>query len=195
MVVSYPSRDFTAWSSSRFTLHSSRIGKPGRIIEDETDSTRLDRRPIDPADVRGLPAVLKHQGLKFTTERAQILDAVLSTQGVFEADELLDEMRKMGNRVSKATIYRTLKHLVEANIIREVLIDAKQTHYELGYGRQPHGHLVCVDTNQIIEVDVPELAQIRDRICKEHGFDPVSHRFVVYGVSPAASGEEKSTMR
>ena len=34
---------------------------------------------------------LKRQGLKFTNERALILDAVLAKPSVFEADELLHE--------------------------------------------------------------------------------------------------------
>lgn len=129
---------------------------------------------------------LKRQGLKFTPERAMILEAVLSKEGVFEADELLYEMRQAGHRVSKATIYRTLKHLLEAKIISEVLIDSKQAHYQLSFGREPKAHLVCLETQQIIEFDAPELRKLRDRICKEHGFEPVSQRFVVYGVSPAA---------
>ena len=129
---------------------------------------------------------LKRQGLKFTAERALILDAVLSQEGVFEADELLHQMRQADHRVSKATIYRTLKHLLEAHIIREVLIDSKQAHYELSFGREPRAHLVCVETNQIIEVDAPELSRIRDQICQAHGFEPVSHRFVIYGVSQKA---------
>ncbi len=132
---------------------------------------------------------LKGQGLKFTSERARILDAVLAKSGVFEADELLNEMRHEGRRVSKATIYRTLKHLLEAKIITEVLIDAKQAHYQRSIGREPKGYLVCVETHQIIEFDAPELTQIRDRICQQHGFEPASHRFVIYGVSPQA-GED-----
>ncbi len=130
---------------------------------------------------------LKGQGLKFTPERARILDSVLSKPGVFEADELLFEMRQGGRRVSKATIYRTLKHLLEAKIITEVLIDSKQAHYQLSIGREPQGYLVCMETHQIIEVDAPALSAIRDRICREHGFEPVSHRFVIYGVSPDAA--------
>src|SRR3954469_23227838 len=69
---------------------------------------------------------LKRKGLKFTPERAMILDAVLSKEGVFEADQLLFEMREHGHRVSKATIYRTIKHLIEAGIITELLLDNKQ---------------------------------------------------------------------
>ncbi|QDU33812.1 Ferric uptake regulation protein [Poriferisphaera corsica] len=129
---------------------------------------------------------LKTQGLKFTTERALILDAVLGKEEVFEADELLNEMRDAEHRVSKATIYRTLKHLLEANIISEVLIDSRQAHYRTIFGREPKGHLVCVETGKIIEFPVQELGEIADRIAKEHGYDPVSHRFVIYGVSPEA---------
>jgi len=129
---------------------------------------------------------LKRQGLKFTPERAMILNAVLDKQDVFEADELLYEMREGGHRVSKATIYRTLKHLLEAKIISEVLIDAKQAHYQLTFGREPKAYLVCMESNQVIEFNVPQLDKLRDQICKEHGFDPISQRFVVYGISPEA---------
>ncbi len=135
---------------------------------------------------------LKRQGLKFTTERALILDAVLAKPGVFEADELLQEMRGADHRVSKATIYRTLKHLLEAKIISEVLIDSRQAHYRLSFGKEPKGHLVCVETNTIIEFSAAELTELRNRLCKEHGFDPVSHRFVIYGISPEARKAEQA---
>jgi len=134
---------------------------------------------------------LKRQGLKFTQERALILDAVLDKPGVFEADELLQEMRDAGHRVSKATIYRTLKHLREANIINEVLIDPRQAHYELSFGREPKGHLVCVETNQIIEFSTRDLVELREQIAKKHGFQPLSHRFIIYGVSPEAQQHEQ----
>lgn len=135
---------------------------------------------------------LKRQGLKFTNERALILDAVLAKSGVFEADELLQEMRAADHRVSKATIYRTLKHLMQARIISEVLIDARQAHYRLSFGKEPVGHLVCVETNQIIEFSAAELTELRDRLCKEHGFEPVNHRFVIYGISPEAQKAEQA---
>lgn len=133
---------------------------------------------------------LKREGLKFTPERAKILDAVLSKEGVFEADQLLYEMRDAQHRVSKATIYRTLKHLIEAKIITEVLLDSKQAHYQLSFGREAKGHLVCLETNRIVEFTTPELKTLSERICREHGFNPVSYRFVVYGVSPEATQAE-----
>jgi Fur family transcriptional regulator, ferric uptake regulator len=125
---------------------------------------------------------LKRQGLKFTPERAKILEAVLAKEDVFEADQLLFEMRQVGQRVSKATIYRTLKHLLEAQIVSEVLLDSTHAHYQLNIGREPKGHLVCLQTDKIIEFSTPEAAELAQRICREHGLEPVSYQFVVYGM-------------
>ncbi len=135
---------------------------------------------------------IKKQGLKFTPERAKILDAVLSKEDVFEADALHDEMRQAGHRVSKATIYRTLRHLVDARIVAEVLIDAKQAHYQLSVGQVPKAHLVCMETNQIIEHELPELTELAQRICAEHGYKHIGHRFIVHGVSPEAGGDDEA---
>lgn len=134
---------------------------------------------------------LKRQGLKFTTERARILDAVLKQEGVFEADQLLNQMRAEGHPVSKATIYRTLKHLQESKIISEVLLDSKYAHYELTFGKPAQGHLVCVETGRVVEIPSPWLESVRDQICRKHGFEPVSHRFVIYGISPEAKARDR----
>jgi Fur family transcriptional regulator, ferric uptake regulator len=126
---------------------------------------------------------LKKRGLKFTSERAMILEAVLEKVGLFEAEQLLYEMRQAGLRVSKATIYRTLKHLVEAGIIREVFLDSKQAHYQMTYGRKPTDYLVNAETDEVIEFYSSELVELRNKICQQHGLDPVGHRMVIYGVN------------
>ncbi len=135
---------------------------------------------------------LKKQNLKFTSERASILDIVVSKQGVFEAEDLSNEIRKAGHKVSKATIYRTLKHLLDAQIISEVLIDPKLSHYRMSYGKSPKGHLVCIETAQIIEFDIPQLDQMAKEICQEKDFDYLSKRLIIYGVSPQAKNNESN---
>ncbi|WP_428389989.1 Fur family transcriptional regulator [Mucisphaera sp.] len=129
---------------------------------------------------------LHGQGLKFTAERALILDAVLGKNEVFEADQLLTEMKEADQKVSKATIYRTLKHLVECNIIEEVLLDPRQTHYQTSIGRAPTGHLMCVETGRIVEFPLDAITNFVQQLCQEKGFDYVGHRLVIQGVSPEA---------
>jgi Fur family ferric uptake transcriptional regulator len=123
---------------------------------------------------------LKSLGQKYTPERAQILDVLIEMDDLFQAEELLDRMRGSGYRVSKATIYRTIKLLQDAGIIRQVLVDSEHAHYQLAYGRRPRDLLINVDTNEIMTIDLPELAELRDRICREHGLTAKGHRLQIY---------------
>ncbi len=129
---------------------------------------------------------LKTQNLKYTPERAETLNAIIERDDVFEVEELMAEMRKRGYRVSKATIYRTIKLLQDAGIITQALFDTKQAHYQLIYGKAPRDYIVCMKTGKHIEFTDEELNRLRDRICREHGWEPVGHRFQIYAVSPEA---------
>lgn len=125
---------------------------------------------------------LKAEGLKYTPERAQILDSVIRIDGVFEVEGLIDTLRKGPLRVSKATVYRTVRLLQEAGIIQRVLFDQEQSHYQLVYGRKPSDLVIRMDTRQIIPIDVPELVAIRDAICKRLNLEPKGHRFQIFAV-------------
>ncbi|MBT4524814.1 MAG: hypothetical protein HOC21_07830 [Phycisphaerae bacterium] len=127
---------------------------------------------------------LRSQDLKYTPERADILNAIIEEDGLFEAETLMDSMRVSGYNVSKATLYRTVKLLREAGIIQEVMIDGKQSHYQLIYGRKPIDAMVCMRTDKRIEFSSGELIEWRNAICKEKGWDPVGHRVVIYALSP-----------
>ena len=127
---------------------------------------------------------LRNQGLKYTVERADVLQAIIDHDGAFEVEELLLDMRQRGHRVSKATIYRTLRLLQEAGIITQALFDSKQGHFQLIYGKEPRDVMVCMRTGRTIEFQSPELIELRDRICHELGWDPVGHRFQVFAMSP-----------
>ena len=153
------------------------------------------RKPIDPKQIAAQAASmiplcsvfrrhLRSQNLKYTPERADILNAIIERDGIFEVEELLLEMRDAGHRVSKATIYRTVKLLEEAGIITHALLDSRMAHYRLIYGREPCDYLVCMKTGKYIEFTSEEVVALRDSICTQHGWEPVGHRLQIYGISP-----------
>lgn len=127
---------------------------------------------------------LRSQNLKYTPERADILNAIIEEDGLFQAETLMDSMRLGKYNVSKATLYRSIKLLREAGIIQEVIIDGKQSHYQLIYGRKPIDAMVCMRTGKRIEFSSSELITWRDGLCKELGWEPVGHRVVIYALSP-----------
>lgn len=141
---------------------------------------------------------LKLEGLKYTPERAQILDAVIrhgtraggesgeGGDGIFQADELLESMRREGMRVSKATIYRTIKLLADAGILQQVLFDSEHAHYQLAYGRKPSGVLIDAESGRTETFEAPELTALVERVCRARGLKAEGHRFVIYAKSTAS---------
>jgi Fur family ferric uptake transcriptional regulator len=136
---------------------------------------------------------LHGQKLKFTPERAMILDAVLRQKGLFEAEKLVADLKELGHSVSRATAYRTLSHLQDAGILRQVFFDNKQSYYEVIAGRQTYDYLICVATGKVIEFNSEKLRKLRDEICREHGFSPLSHQFHIFGLSPEAQKDSPPT--
>src|SRR6476620_2238127 len=124
--------------------------------------------------------------LKFTPERAMILDAVLRQTSLFEAEKLVRALQRLGHEVSRATAYRTLKNLLDAGIPKQVFFDNKVSYYEVIVGRQTSDYLICVASGKVIEFSSERLRKLRDEICQEHGYDPVSHQFHIFGLSPEA---------
>lgn len=131
---------------------------------------------------------LRTRDLKYTPERADVLNAIIERDGVFEAEQLMADMRARNYRVSKATVYRTIKLLQDAGIITQTLFDSKQSHYQLIYGKAPRDHMVCVKTGAHLEFTDQELIALRDRICRARGWQPVGHRFQIYAISPGGQG-------
>ncbi len=138
----------------------------------------------DPEIVEPLCAVfrrkLKSEGLKYTPERAQVLDTIIRHDGLFEAEQLQAALKLSGFRVSKATVYRTIKLLQDAGIIQRVLSDEEQSYYQLVYGQRPHDLVIRMDTRQIVTIEIPELIAIRDRVCAERGLVPVGHKLHIF---------------
>lgn len=127
---------------------------------------------------------LKSVGQKYTPERAQVLDTLFRMDDLFEAETLQRALKQQGHRISKATVYRTIKLLQDAGIIQKIVFDSDLAHYQLSYGRKPREIVVRIDTREVISIEVPELAAIRDRICRERGLSPTSHRFVIFATKP-----------
>ncbi len=122
-----------------------------------------------------------------------ILDAVLRKTALFEAEQLAADLRQLGHRVSRATVYRTLAHLQDAGILKQVFFDNKQSYYDVIVGRQAYDYLICVTTGKVIEFNSDKLRKLRDEICRQHGFEPISHQFHIFGLSPQARMEVAKT--
>lgn len=125
---------------------------------------------------------LKNHGIKFTSPRRRILDVVLEMSDHFEAEQLLFALRTRGERVAKATIYRTLPLLVDCGILKQVRFDVKHAHYEICYGENPHDHMVCRRCGRILEFGSDDVIALRTRLARKYRFHAISHRLQISGL-------------
>lgn len=128
---------------------------------------------------------LRNRGIKFTRPRQAILGAVLQINEHFEAEQLMAQLWQGGEKVAKATIYRTLPLLVDCGILKQVYFSGTQAHYEHTYGEDPHDHMVCGRCGRIIEFDSSGIAELTARLAQQHGFRAVGHRFQISGLCQA----------
>ena len=138
-------------------------------------------RPYAPACAT-FRTFLRRHGLKFTPERAAILDVVLKHESLFHADAIVEALKGHENRGSRATVYRTLAHLQDAGLLRSVAFDgARQGYYEVVTGaRGPNDYLVDAETGEVIQLSGEEMRKARDAVCRALGYEPVRHHFYVY---------------
>jgi len=152
----------------------------------------IDRRPIDPAmrtlapqqldEVRNrFLDYLKERGLRQTSERAAIFDAVYDTNDHFDADELYIRLKSDGVRVSRATVYNTLELLVDCNLVVRHQFGNKQAKYERSFSFWQHDHLICTECNELFEFCDPRIQSIQEMVEEIFQFRVSHHSLNMYG--------------
>jgi Fur family ferric uptake transcriptional regulator len=127
---------------------------------------------------------------RVTPERFTILDAVLQTQGHFDAESLYYRLISKGVKVSKATVYNTLDILQEAGLVSKYRFAEKTSRYEKAFGRPHHHHLICLECGDIIEFVSEKLDQIQDEVCKNKNFKSQSSTLQIFGTCSKCKKKE-----
>lgn len=126
---------------------------------------------------------LREQGLPVTQQRETVAQIVFSSTGHLSVDEIERLLREQGERIGKATIYRTLDLLVKSKLVAEHDFGEGFKRYEHRLSRQPvHEHLICLECGTVLEFRSEEVREVERRVAREHGFRPSRHRLEIYGL-------------
>ena len=127
-----------------------------------------------------LKSYLAGHELRYTEQRWKIAEIILSTGGHLTALELVDQVHRAHSEIGAATVYRNLKVLCDADILKESLTDAEgRVTYEL-FDEVHHDHIVCMDCGEIFEFHNEKIEAEQNRITDKLSFAPVRHRHVIY---------------
>jgi len=150
--------------------------------KNDTNAASASARPQDFEEALSrYKEYLRKKHLLFTRERISILEAAMARHDHFSVEELHDSLKASGKKVSRATLYRNLDHLRDAGILAEVDLGNRHVQYEHVLGHEPHCHLICEESGEIVEDFSAELQGVIDLIAKKHGFSIRTFKLQIFG--------------
>ena len=117
----------------------------------------------DPPPIQSLDAAIERcqdLGMRLSRQRRYILELLWSTEEHLSARDIYDRLSQQGRDIGHTSVYQNLDALSEHNII-ECLERSDGRLY--GRTNHRHSHVNCLDTNQIIDIDI----QLPEQILKQ----------------------------
>lgn len=133
---------------------------------------------------------LRRRGLNMTPQRAAIVETFLDAEGHFSCDELCAKVRKVDPAIGQATVYRTLKLLVDSGLAEPLVAGEGPVLYEHSYGHGHHDHLVCLGCGAKVEIVDEEIERRQEQLAAGYGFSLTRHSMILYGLCPRCSGND-----
>ena len=124
---------------------------------------------------------LRPAGSKRSSKRDFIVNVFLRQEGHLTADDLVDLIRREDQRISRATIYRTLQWMVDAGIARKVDFGEGRFRFEHSYRHPRHFHLICKTCNRSFEFLSSDIEALLEEVAAARNFTPRQSVLQIHG--------------
>ena len=128
---------------------------------------------------------LRPAGSKRSGKRDLIVNVFLRQEGHLTADDLYDLIRKEDQKISRATVYRTLQWMEEAGIARKVDFGEGRFRFEHSYRHPRHFHLICKTCNRSFEFLSSDIEALLEEVASARNFTPRQSILQIHGTCEA----------
>ena len=128
---------------------------------------------------------LRPAGSKRSSKRDFIVNVFLRQEGHLTADDLVALIRREDQRISRATIYRTLQWMVDAGIARKVDFGEGRFRFEHSYRHPRHFHLICKTCNRSFEFLSSDIEALLEEVAAARSFTPRQSVLQIHGTCEA----------
>lgn len=137
---------------------------------------------VEAPDLESAAAVVRSRGLRLSTARRLVLEALYATDEPLTADRIAGDL-------DVASVYRNLETLEQIGLVR---------HFHLGHGpglyaRAAAGryeYLLCDACGAVVAVEPERLDSVRDRIRRDFGYVARFTHFPIAGLCPECAAED-----
>ncbi|MDP2675216.1 MAG: Fur family transcriptional regulator [Dehalococcoidia bacterium] len=113
---------------------------------------------------------------RVTPSRVAVIAAVLSYSGHFTVDDVVRRARGVG----RATVFRTMRLLLEVDVVCRVLLEDGSLHYRVSR-RGHHHHLVCVSCGNVQDLDDCAVGDLVRELAAATEYEIEGHWLEFYG--------------
>ena len=121
------------------------------------------------------------KGVKLTEQRKIIAKIMSEANDHPSVDELYNRVSKIDQKISIATVYRTVKLFEESGIVTKHDFKGGKARYE-ELNESHHDHLIDIKTGEIIEFVDDEIEKLQKKVAEKYGYELVDHKLELYGV-------------
>ncbi|MFA6667244.1 MAG: transcriptional repressor [Bacilli bacterium] len=130
-----------------------------------------------------------------TKQKESIKDLLKNQNHRFTTDEILLSLNSGNSHVSKATLYRQLKELVEEGSVKTFYNEnLKRYEYqalEVTPECKDHIHLRCSKCGKVIHLDCKQEKKFLEHVKKKHGFEIDVENTFISGICSDCAKEKK----
>ena len=149
----------------------------------------------DPSSMRrSISDRLRQRAWRLTAQRRVVAEVLQGEHVHLTADEVYQRAVARLPEISRATVYNTLKELIDLGEVLEVTIDARAKRFDPN-AKDPHQHLVCERCGVIRDVHLETQPGPMLPAGGRHGFVLTGVDIVFRGVCPACAGKENRRKR
>ncbi|GAA2400812.1 transcriptional repressor [Actinomadura vinacea] len=124
------------------------------------------------------------------TRQAEALNEVLADLPEFRsAQDIHGELRRRGQRIGLATVYRHLQVLSQDGAVDTLRDESGETLYRRCRTSTHHHHVTCRSCGHSVEVEGPAIERWAERVATEAGFTDIDHTMEVFGLCPDCTGQ------
>ena len=126
---------------------------------------------------------LRKHGVRLTRQRELLFEIIHNSHAHLDADRLYELAKERDPKISRVTVYRTLKVLKQEGLIDELDLlhhEGDQHYYETRLKRE-HAHVVCLRCGAVQEFFGRPLQNLKEQIESDFGFKILLARTEVGG--------------
>ncbi len=123
---------------------------------------------------------LKLRGYRLTASRRAVAEAVATSEGHVSVDDIRQRVPSVG----RATVFRTMKLLVDLDLVCRVLLEDGSLRYRLSRSPTHHHHLVCTACGSVEDFPECGLGTLAKDLARRTRYQIQGHWLELYGLCP-----------